>query len=99
MSETISAIATPVGIGALSIIRLSGEKALEVVNAIFSKNILNKDSHTAHFGRIQNSDGSIIDEVVVLIMKGKRSFTGENSVEIICHGKSAHCITNFKKNV
>lgn len=86
MNTTIAAIATPVGVGALSIIRLSGEKAFEILFTIFSKDIRDKASHTAHFGKIVESDGTVIDEVIVVLMRGKRSFTGENSAEIICHG-------------
>jgi tRNA modification GTPase len=86
MFDTIVAIATPPGIGALSIIRLSGKESIDIVNSFFSKNILQVESHTAHFGKILDEDKSTIDEVVLLIMKGKTSFTGENSVEIICHG-------------
>lgn len=86
MEETIAAIATPIGVGALTIIRLSGENTFEVINAVFSKNIFNEKSHTAHFGKIKEKDNSVIDEVVILIMRGRKSFTGEDSAEIICHG-------------
>ncbi|MCH9617785.1 MAG: tRNA modification GTPase MnmE [Chlamydiia bacterium] len=86
MDDVIVAIATPPGIGALSIIRLSGKETFDVVNTFFSGDIPSYKSHTAHFGRILDPNGGVIDEVILLIMKGKRSFTGENSIEIICHG-------------
>lgn len=86
MFDSIVAIATPPGIGALSIIRLSGKETFDIVKTFFTKDLSTADSHTAHFGKILDADGSVIDEVILLIMKGKKSFTGENSVEIICHG-------------
>jgi tRNA modification GTPase len=86
MDDVIVAIATPPGIGALSIIRLSGKDTFDIVNTFFSGNVPLYKSHTANFGRILDTGGTVIDEVILLIMKGKRSFTGENSIEIICHG-------------
>lgn len=86
MDDVIVAIATPPGVGALSIIRLSGKETFELVDTFFSGNISSYQSHTAHFGKILDLDGTVIDEVILLIMKGKKSFTGENSIEIICHG-------------
>ncbi len=86
MFDTIVALATPPGIGALSIIRLSGKDTFEVVKSFFNKDLAKAESHTAHFGKILDTDESVIDEVIFLIMKGKKSFTGENSIEIICHG-------------
>jgi tRNA modification GTPase len=86
--ETIAAIATAPGEGAISIIRVSGKDAFEIVNKIFTGNIFSYASHTAHFGRILATDGSIIDEVLLLVMHEGRSFTGEASIEINCHGGS-----------
>jgi tRNA modification GTPase len=86
MNDVIVAIATPVGIGALSIVRLSGQGSLEIANSFFSKNLLSFASHTVGYGKILEKDNTAIDEVVVLVMKGTKSFTGEDSVEIICHG-------------
>jgi tRNA modification GTPase len=88
MNETIVALATPAGVGALGIIRVSGEKAIEITNAVFhGANLLEKPTHTLHFGTIREN-GNIIDEVVISLFKTPKSYTGENSVEISCHGSS-----------
>jgi tRNA modification GTPase len=84
--ETIAAIATPQGEGGVAIIRISGDQALEVASKVFSGPIFNYRSHTAHYGQIHNQSGEHIDDVLVLVMLGKRSYTGENTVEIHCHG-------------
>ncbi|CUI17926.1 tRNA modification GTPase TrmE [Candidatus Protochlamydia naegleriophila] len=84
--ETIAAIATPPGEGGVAIIRISGDDALAVAARIFSGPILTYRSHTAHFGHIYNAQGEHVDDVLVLVMLGKRSYTGENTVEIHCHG-------------
>ena len=86
MFDTIVALATPPGIGALSIIRLSGKESFKIVKTFFSKDFSQAESHTAHFGKILDIDQTVIDEVILLIMIDKKSFTGENSIEIICHG-------------
>ncbi|MGV6861610.1 MAG: tRNA uridine-5-carboxymethylaminomethyl(34) synthesis GTPase MnmE [Putridiphycobacter sp.] len=83
--DTICALSTAQGMGAIAIIRVSGNEALNVVEKIFSKTLKDKHSHTAHFGLIKNQD-KIIDEVLVTVFKDTKSFTGENSVEIACHG-------------
>jgi len=86
MNDVIVAIATPPGVGALSIVRFSGQGTIDIVNSFFSSNIHSFSSHTAHFGKILDTDGSVIDEVILLTMFGQKSFTGEDSIEIICHG-------------
>ena len=83
--DTICAIATGSGSGAISIIRLSGKDSFEICNKIFSKDITNEKSHTVHFGTIKK-ENKIIDEVLVSIFKNPHSFTAENVVEISCHG-------------
>ena len=86
MNDTIAAIATSLGVGAISIIRVSGDKAIEYVNNIFKgKNLNNAESHTINYGHIVDND-KIIDEVLVCIMKSPKSFTMEDVVEINCHG-------------
>ena len=85
MFETIVALATVPIKSALSIIRLSGDDVFSVVSKCFSKDLRNVKERTILFGSI-NSDGEKIDEVVLLAYKGPKSFTGEDSVEIICHG-------------
>lgn len=86
--ETIAAIATPPGEGGVAIIRLSGQEALTIAARLFSGPVLNYRSHTAHFGRIRNLKGEHVDDVLLLVMLGTRSYTGEDTVEIHCHGGS-----------
>ena len=88
--DTIIALATPSGMGAIAIIRLSGENAITIVDQFFKSKITNKSlqkqkTHTIHLGHIINND-RIIDEVLVSIFKNPNSYTGENVVEISCHG-------------
>lgn len=85
-NDTIVALATPPGIGAIGIIRLSGDKAIEIVNQLFpSKDLVKEKSHTLHIGLLKN-EGQVLDEVVISLYKAPRSYTGENVVEISCHG-------------
>ena len=84
-SDTICALATGGGISAIALLRISGDRSIEIVNKVFSKNLKKKESHTVHFGNII-SDNKIIDEVVITIFKKNQSFTGEETVEISCHG-------------
>lgn len=84
--DTICALATPNGIGAIGMIRLSGPKSVSIVSEVFSKSLLDKTSHTTHFGTIANKSHELIDEVLVTIFAHGMSFTGEQSVEISCHG-------------
>jgi tRNA modification GTPase len=86
--DTIAAIATPPGIGALSIIRVSGSKAFEVVDSFFQgkSKILNAISHTIHYGKILDYNGNLIDDVLVSVFKEPNSYTGEDCVEISTHG-------------
>ena len=85
-NDTIVALASPPGLGAIAVIRLSGPKSIELVASVFSKkNLAAKPSHTVHFGKIID-DLQVIDEVVVTLYKGPKSYTGEEVVEISCHG-------------
>jgi tRNA modification GTPase len=84
--DTIAAIATPIGDGAIAIIRISGKNTLSIVNKIFSKDIFKIKSHTATYGKIIDEKKQTIDYVLLLLMKGPKSYTGEDSVEIQCHG-------------
>lgn len=87
-NDTIIAIATPPGIGAIGVLRMSGDTAIEIINSIFSsKDLSAQPSHTLHVGILKNND-AIIDEVVVSLFKAPRSYTGENVVEISCHGSA-----------
>lgn len=84
--DTIVALATPPGVGAIGVIRLSGTKSIDIINALFpSKNLHRKNSHTLHVGFIREGNEDI-DEVVVSIFKNPKSYTGEDVVEISCHG-------------
>lgn len=85
-ADTIVALATPPGIGAIAIIRLSGDKAIDIINTLFpSKDLSDKASHTIHVGLI-TVDENAIDEVVISLFKYPKSYTGEDVVEISCHG-------------
>ena len=86
MEDTIVAISTSLGVGAISIIRVSGKDSIKIVNSIFKGKNLNKvDSHTINYGHIIDNN-EIIDEVLVSIMKAPKTFTMEDVVEINCHG-------------
>lgn len=85
-SDTIIALSTPPGLGAIGVIRLSGNKAVDVVNTIFvGKDLLKQPSHTLHFGKLVHQN-TILDEVVVSLFLAPTSYTKENVVEISCHG-------------
>lgn len=86
MNDTIVAISTALGVGAISIVRLSGTEAIEIVNNCFKgKDLTKAQSHTINYGHIVDQD-EIIDEVLVSIMKAPRTYTTEDVVEINCHG-------------
>ena len=91
MNDTICAISTALGVGAISIIRVSGDEAIDIVNKIFDKDLTKKESHTINYGHIVYN-GEIIDEVMVSIMKSPKTFTKEDVVEINSHGGVA--VTN-----
>lgn len=85
--DTIVALSTPPGEGALALIRISGKQTIPIVNAIFtSKDLTKVSSHQAIFGKIQGTDNQLIDEVILTLFRNPRSFTGEDSIEISCHG-------------
>ena len=91
-NDTIIALATPAGVGAISVIRLSGEKSIDIVDSFFKsirkgKSLRTQKSHTIHLGHIIEK-GIILDEVLVSVFKNPNSYTGENVVEISCHGSS-----------
>lgn len=84
--DTIVALATPPGVGAIGIIRLSGAKAIAIAAALFhGKDLLTQSSHTLHVGLLKEGD-VLLDEVVISLFKNPRSYTGEDVVEISCHG-------------
>jgi tRNA modification GTPase len=84
--DTIVALATPPGVGAIGVIRLSGDSAFQIISTLFSsKDLSGRPSHTIHVGLIKDEE-KLIDEVVVSLFKGPKSYTGEDVVEISCHG-------------
>ncbi len=86
MEDTIVAISTALGIGAISIIRVSGNDSISIVNSIFKgKNLEEVPTHTINYGKIVDNNEEI-DEVLVSVMKAPRTFTTEDVVEINCHG-------------
>ena len=91
MNDTIAAISTTMGVGAISIIRVSGDESINIVNSIFSGDLTKVDSHTINYGYIIDNNEKI-DEVLVSVMKAPRTFTREDVVEINTHGGIA--ITN-----
>ncbi len=84
-TDTICAISTAPGVGAIAVIRLSGDKAIEICNPLFSGDIEAMDSHTVKYGAMRKG-GILLDEVVVTLFKGPNSYTGEDIIEIGCHG-------------
>lgn len=82
---TIAAISTPLAQGAISIIRISGQDAISIIESIFSKSLHDKPSHTIHYGFIKENDQKI-DEVLVSVFRAPKTYTREDIVEINCHG-------------
>ena len=89
LNDTIVALATPSGAGAIAVIRVSGPQAIEIVAPLFvsksNKNLREQSTHTLHLGNIVD-ENRIIDEVLVSIFHGPKSYTGEHTIEISCHG-------------
>ena len=87
LGETIVAIATPQGVGAIGVIRVSGPNAISLTDKyFFGKNLNEVDGHTVHYGKIRNEEGAILDECLATVFKSPRSYTKENIVELSCHG-------------
>jgi tRNA modification GTPase len=89
--DTIVALATPSGAGAIAVVRISGKEAITIAASVFQsvsgKNIIQQKSHTLHLGHIVDGN-KVIDQVLLSIFKGSNSYTGENTIEISCHGSS-----------
>ena len=86
--DTIVALVTPPGIGAIGVIRLTGTRAIDITNKLFpSKDLATQSSHTLHVGYLKD-EGEILDEVVISLYKNPTSYTGEDVVEISCHGSA-----------
>ena len=88
--DTIAAISTPIGIGGIGIIRVSGKEAISIVDKIFraanKKSLYEVNSHTITYGHIVSQSGKVLDEVLIMLMKGPKTFTREDVIEINCHG-------------
>ncbi len=85
--DTICAISTPPGVGGIAVARVSGPQSIEIVTKIWTgKDLSSVNSHTAHLGKVLDSDGEILDEAVVTVFKSPASFTGEDVIEISVHG-------------
>lgn len=84
--NTIAAISTSLQDGAISIIRLSGDHAIEITQKIFDRNIMNAKSHTIHYGFIIDQEKNPVDEVLISIFRAPKTYTREDIVEINCHG-------------
>ena len=85
MEDTICAISTSMGIGAISIVRVTGPETVDIVDSIFDHDLKNTSSHTIHYGHIKYNE-EVIDEVLVMLMKGPKTYTTEDTIEINCHG-------------
>ncbi len=87
LTDTIAALATPPGVGAIAVLRLSGLRSIEIADAVFrGKRLREQPSHTAHVGRIEDESGRILDEAVATVFRAPRSYTGEDIVEFSVHG-------------
>ncbi len=88
-TQVIVAQATPQGAGAIAMLRVSGERAIEIVDTIAhvpgNKKLVDQNSHTIHYGWVIDKSGQHVDQVLFLLMRAPRTFTGENVVEITCH--------------
>ena len=88
--DTISAVITALGEGAVGIVRISGEQALAVGEKLFKaasgKSLASYAANTMVYGHVYDEDGSLVDEVLAVYMRGPRSYTAEDVVEIQCHG-------------
>jgi len=88
LEDTITAMATPNGVGAISIIRISGNKAIDVADSIFKgkMHITDANTHTVHYGKVVDAQNNFIDDVLLTIFKAPNSYTGEDVIEVSCHG-------------
>lgn len=87
LGDTIVALATPAGVGAIGVVRLSGPQSIAIVDAVFrGKTLAQQPTHTAHFGTIRREDDTVVDEVLATLFVSPKSYTGENTVEVSCHG-------------
>ncbi len=88
LKDSIAAICTPPGEGGVAIIRICGPKAIEVADKVFSKDVPSFKTHTVHYGRFVDPQNQTVDDGLVIVMLGSRSYSGEDTVELHCHGGS-----------
>lgn len=86
LEDTIVAISTPPGEGGIAVVRISGKNSINIAEKVFSGDVKTYPSHTAHYGKIINNIGDVVDGVLLLFMQKPRSYTGEDTIEIHCHG-------------
>lgn len=88
MARTVTAISTPVGVGGIAVIRISGDDAVKIADKVFfgGKKLSECETHTVHYGFIKNEQGEKVDEVLATVMRAPRTFTREDTVEISTHG-------------
>lgn len=85
--EPIAAIATPIGEGGIAVVRISGKNAIQIVNEAFKgTDLTEQKSHTVHYGKLADKQGQVVDEVLITLFHSPKSYTGEETVEISCHG-------------
>ncbi len=96
--DTICAIATPMGVASIGVIRLSGPKAIAIAQSVFRGGVNTFQSHTVHYGKIIDLSGKCIDEALLVVMKGPRSYTGEDVIEIQSHG-NPHLLQKILANL
>ncbi|MBO5818539.1 MAG: hypothetical protein J6R21_02440 [Bacteroidales bacterium] len=84
--DTICAISTAPGVGGIAVIRVSGKKATEICNACVSVDVMAMKANTCRFARFVRPNGEVLDEVMLTLFKAPHSFTGEDTIEIACHG-------------
>src|SRR5512137_2380998 len=90
LADTIVAIITPAGVGGIAVVRVSGRDAVAIADQRFSgRRLLEAPSHTVHHGFYRNEEGIELDEVLATLFRGPNSYTGEDVVEISCHGSPA----------
>ena len=88
-NDTICAISTPQGRGGIAVIRVSGPQALDIVqNRWQGKPLANMESHTVHLGQLTDSNGDLLDQALLTVYRAPNSFTGEDVVELACHGST-----------
>jgi tRNA modification GTPase len=86
--KTICALSSPPGMGAIALIRLSGNQVFDIIKPSFKKDLSKVPSHTTHFGIFRDTQGNIIDEVLINVFRAPNTFTGEDVLEISCHGST-----------